>query len=211
MSTALLATSQSVQGVLLAAMQADAALSAFFPPLGTSVVSLATPDGMVEQDQTGISVWLYRVVRDEHALNRPPLRVPPGQLRPEPLPVRAHYLVTPMMRGNGGQPAPETDQHVLGAILRTFHARPLLAGAALAGALRGSDREIAVRLESPGLEELARVWDTLDQPYRASLCYEAGVVEIESTRPDLAGPPVTISEPETGLATSTPEMIGIPA
>lgn len=210
MSTALLATSQSIQGVLLAAMQADPALNAFFPPLGTGAVSLATPDGMVDQDQTGISIWLYRVARDEHALNRPPSRVPPGQLRPEPLPVRAHYLMTPMMRGNGGQPAPETDQHVLGAILQTFHARPLLSGAALAGSLRGTDREIAVRLESPGLEELARVWDTLDQPYRASLCYEAGVVDIESTRPDFSGPPAVIAEPEVGTATATPALIGIP-
>ena len=210
MSAALLATSQSIQGVLMAAMQADPVLSALFPPIGPGVVSLASPDGMVELDQTGISVWLYRVLRDEHVLNRPPRRIPPDQLRPEPLPVRAHYLMTPMVRGNGGQPSPESDQLVLGAILRTFHSGPLLSGAALAGVLQGTDRQIAVRLESPGLEELARVWDTLDQPYRASLCYEVGIVDIENVRPDTSGPPVVVSEPEIGVATATPDLLGAP-
>src|SRR5690606_41578835 len=138
MSTALLAASQSLQGVLLAALQADAVLSVLFPPLGSSVVSLATPDGMVELDQTGVSVWLYRVMRDEQLLNQPPRRLPPDRLQPVPLPMRLHYLMTPMMRGNAGEPAPESDQHVLGAILRTFHQQPILFGAALAGPLRGT-------------------------------------------------------------------------
>jgi len=200
MSAALLATSQSLQAALLSALQADAVLSALFPPLGASVVSLASPDGMVGQDQTGVSIWLYRVVRDEQTLNRPPRRLPPDRLRPPPLPMRLHYLMTPMMRGAAGEPAPETDQHVLGAILRAFHVQPLLAGADLAGVLRGTDHEIAVRLENPEIEELARVWDTLNEPYRASLCYEAGVVDIESNRPDGYGPPVMRSEPTIGRA-----------
>lgn len=200
MSTALLATSQTLQAVLLAALQADAVLSALFPPLGSSVVSLATPDGMVELDQTGVSVWLYRVMRDEQLLNQPPRRLPPDRLQAVPLPMRLHYLMTPMMRGNAGDPAPETDQHVLGAILRSFHRQPILRGAALAGSLRGTDRQIRVNLESPGLEELARVWDTLDQPYRVSLCYEVSVVEVESDRPEGHGPPVMQSEPAVGQA-----------
>jgi hypothetical protein len=211
MSTSLLATSQSIQSVLLEAMQADPALSAFFPPLGPSVISLATPDDMVDQSLTGVSVWLYRVVRDDYLLNSPPRRLPPDHLRPPPLPLRLHYLMTPMMRGNAGQPAPDTDQHLLGAILRTFHVQPLLSGASLAGSLAGTDGEIAVRLESPGLEELARVWDTLDQPYRASLCYEASVVEVESTRADYSGPPVIISEPQVGPAAIVRPSGGLPA
>ncbi|SMF02917.1 Protein of unknown function [Tistlia consotensis] len=200
MSTALLAASQSVQAVLLAALQADTALGVLFPPLGASVVSLATPDGMVALDQTGVSIWLYRVVRDEQLLNQPPRRLPPDRLQAVPLPMRLHYLVTPMMRGNAGEPAPETDQHVLGAILRTFHRQPSLSGAALAGSLRGTDQRIRVNLESPPIDELARVWDTLDQPYRASLCYEVSVVEVESDRPDAHGPPVLQSEPGLGQA-----------
>jgi hypothetical protein len=203
MSTALLAASRTLQGLLLAELQADPVLQLLFPPLGASVVSIATPDGMVAQDLTGVSVWLYRVARDEQRLNQPPLRLPPDRLRPPPLPLRLHYLMTPVMRSAAGDPAPETDQHVLGAILRTFHSRPLVSGAFLAGALAGTDREIAVRLESPGLEEIARVWDTLEQPYRTSLCYEVGLVEVESTRLDDRGPPVLESWPRVGQATPT--------
>ncbi|MBV7266252.1 DUF4255 domain-containing protein [Erythrobacter ani] len=200
MSTSILATSETLQGVLLDAMQTDPDLRALFSPLGPALVSLATPDAMVDQDQTGISVWLYRVFRDENLLNAAPRRLPPDRLRRVALPMRALYLITPMMRGNGGLPSPEADQHVLGAILRTFHSQPILTGAALAGALSGTDSEVSVRLDDPGLEELARVWDTLEEPYRASISYEVGVIEIDDARPSWVGPPVTSREPVMGSA-----------
>lgn len=201
MSSALLAASQTLQSVLLARLQADPVLRLMFPPIGASVVSLATPDGMASLNQTGVSIWLYRLVRDDQRLNQAPRRLPPDLLRPVPLPLRLHYLITPFMRGGGGDPAPETDQQVLGVILRTFHDRPLISGAALAGSLAGTDREIGVRFESTDLEEVARVWDTLDEPYRTSLCYEVGLVEVESEHPDMVGPPVLASWPMLGQAT----------
>jgi len=188
MSAALLAASQTLQSVLLARFQEDPVLRSFFPPIGASVVSLASPDGMVHLQQTGVSVWLYRLARDEQRLNQPPRRLPPDLSRHVPLPLRLHYLVTPIMGGAGGDPAPETDQQVLGLILRTFHDRPLIAGTDLAGALAGTDGELAVRLESADIEEIARIWDTLDEPYRTSLCYEVGLVEVDSARPDETGP-----------------------
>ncbi len=190
MSAALLAASQTLQAVLLARLQEDPVLNLLFTPTGTGVVSLASPDGIVQLEQTGVSIWLYRLARDDQRLNQPPRRLPPDLIRHVPLPLRLHYLITPMMRGALGDPAPETDQQILGLILRTFHDRPLLAGADLAGALAGTDREIAVRLESADLEEVARIWDTLDEPYRTSLCYEVSLVEVESARPDESGPVV---------------------
>ena len=52
--------------------------------------------------------WLYRVVRDDLTLNRPPLPVSPVQTRSAPLPLRLHYLLAPMTPHN--QPdAPETE------------------------------------------------------------------------------------------------------
>lgn len=190
MSDALVAASQTLQAVLLARLQEDPVLRLLFPLLGTGVVSLASPDGMVQLEQTGVSIWLYRIVRDEQRLNQPPRRLPPDFVRHVPLPLRLHYLITPMMRGAMGDPAPETDQQILGLILRTFHDRPLIAGTDLAGSLAGTDGEIAVRLESADLEEIARIWDTLDEPYRTSLCYEVSLVEVASARPDASGPAV---------------------
>lgn len=190
MSDALVAASQTLQAVLLARLQEDPVLRLLFPALGTGVVSLASPDGMVQLEQTGVSIWLYRIVRDEQRLNQPQRRLPPDFVRHVPLPLRLHYLITPMMRGAMGDPAPETDQQILGLILRTFHDRPLIAGAELAGSLAGTDGEIAVRLESADIEEIARIWDTLDEPYRTSLCYEVSLVEVASARPDASGPAV---------------------
>lgn len=200
MSAALLSASQTVQSVLLAQLQSDPVLRLAFPPIGASVVSLASPDGMASLDQTGVSVWLYRLTRDDQRLNQPPRRLPPDLIRPVPLPLRLHYLVTPAMRGAGGDPAPETDQQVLGTVLRAFHDQPLISGAALAGELAGTDSEIAIRLESPDIETVARIWDTLDEPYRISLCYEVSIVEVESIQPDETAPPVLLSAPLSGPA-----------
>lgn len=190
MSSALVAASQTLQAVLRARLGVDPILQSMFEPIGSSVVSLASPDGMVMLKQTGVSIWLYRLARDEQRLNQPPRRSPPDFLSHVPLPMRLHYLVTPMMRGAAGDPAPETDQQLLGLILRIFHDQPLIAGADLAGALAGTDAEIAVRFESADIEEIARIWDTLDEPYRTSLCYEVGLVEVASEKPDETGPVV---------------------
>jgi hypothetical protein len=207
MSSALVAASQTLQAVLRARLQEDPILRPLFDPIGSSVVSLASPDGMVQLQQTGVSIWLYRLARDEQRLNQPPRRLPPEFLRHVPLPMRLHYLVTPMMRGAMGDPAPETDQQVLGLILRAFHDRPLIAGADLAGALAGTDGELAVRLESADIEEIARIWDTLDEPYRTSLCYEVGLVEVESDRPDESGPLVLAAWDDVAEGTPLPAQI----
>ena len=73
-------------------------LATFFS--GATTVSLATPQEMRDLNQQGLSVWLYRVARDENRLNDPPeVRTLPGggvEVLPTPLPVRLHYLMTPL-------------------------------------------------------------------------------------------------------------------
>ena len=206
MSAAILATSETLRAILLDAMVADPVLRAAFPPLGASVVSLASPDGMVGADEAGVSLWLYQVIRDPHLLNRPPRPLPPDAVEARPLPVRLRYLVTPMMRGAGGVAAPETDQHVLGRILQALDDRPIATGSDLRDTLVGTDRTLIARMETPGLEEIARIWDTLDEAFRPSICYEVGPVDIVARLGDARGPLVRRSEPDTRVATPAPAV-----
>jgi len=198
MITALRATSETLRQVLLATLQSDPNLSLLFPP---ATVSLLTPDEMTSNGQTGVSLWLYRIVRDENRLNAPPQRVGFDRLRPPPLPLRLHYLVTPIISGDVGVPVPETEQHIMGAVLQTFYENPLVFGSLLSGDFAGTAVEIAVRLESLPLEEITRIWDSLERSYQLCVSYEVSVVEIDSSRPDSAGPPVVIALPEFGIAT----------
>ncbi|MGE5060534.1 MAG: hypothetical protein ACM3N3_14945, partial [Betaproteobacteria bacterium] len=63
MYTALRASSRTVAKFLEARFQADPLLSGFFG--GGMVVSLATPQEMNEKPAEGLSVWLYRTIRDD--------------------------------------------------------------------------------------------------------------------------------------------------
>ena len=155
MNTGIRAASETMRSVLTDKLRADPGLGMLFSGVGASEVSLLNPDEMNNAGITGLSVWLYRVVRDEQLLNQPPMRVAPDALRPTPLPVRLHYLMAPLIGGDGGVVPIETRHHLLGAVLQCFHDSPLISGAALSGDLAGTSVELAVRLESPPMDEIA--------------------------------------------------------
>ena len=83
---------------------------------GSLDVTLQTPQEMTSSQASseGLSLWLYRVARDEHRLNDPPIvrRQPDGSMEalPPPLPLRLHYLMTPLAK------QPETEQLILGCV-----------------------------------------------------------------------------------------------
>jgi len=200
MFTHIRAASLTLRSVLERSFIADPDLAQLFDPmLGTAVVSLATPDGMEAAGETGVSMWLYRLVRDEQTLNRPPQRVAPNLVRRRALPLRVHYLMTPIITGNANVPAPEAEQLVIGRILQTFHDEPLIAGAQLAGSYRGTEVELAVRLETLGLDETSRIWEGLERSYQLSISYEVSIVVIGSALEPDSGPPVTIALPNYAL------------
>jgi hypothetical protein len=199
MYTALRASSRTVAKFIEARFQADPLLSGFFG--GGMVVSLATPQEMNEKPAEGLSVWLYRIIRDDQRLNDPPVRISPTELRPPPLPVRLHYLMTPVTNEQTGDP--ETEQLILGKVLQLFHSHPVLAGADLQAEFAGTQVELRVRLEPLMLEEITRVWEALDGSYQLSVSYEVSVVNIMPELEPEPVSPVTISMPEYGLIVSS--------
>lgn len=199
MYTALRAASRTLAKFLETKFQADPLLSGFFG--GGMVVSLATPQEMTEKPAEGLSVWLYRIIRDDQRLNDPPVRISPTELRPPPLPVRLHYLMTPVTNEQTGDP--ETEQLILGKVLQLFHSHPVLAGADLQAEFAGTEVELRVRLEPLMLEEITRVWEALDGSYQLSISYEVSVVNILPELEPEHVSPVTISMPEHGLIVSS--------
>jgi len=203
MKTWIRATSVTLRELLREAFEADAELDAFFAPVqgGTMLVTLDTPEEMVELSREGVSLWLYRLQRDGETLNQPPRRVGPGELRQPPLPLRLHYLVTPIVNRETRPQAPELEQHIVGLALQVLHDVGSLRGALLRDDLAGQSFDIFVRLEPLSLEEITRVWDALDVPYRLSVSYEVSVVPIFSGRAHEAAVPVDSVHPEYGVAT----------
>lgn len=146
------------------------------PQLTGVGVHLYSPKVVREKELGGISLWLYRVNREGDTLNRPPERIAPNRMRPQPMPLTLHFLVTPM-RGE-----PKDDQAILGKVVQVLndHAMVLIPDAT----------EVHVVLDGLTLEELARVWDVLKEPYQLSICYVVQVVAIDSDRDVSIRPPV---------------------
>ena len=149
-------------------------------------VWLETPKEMRNNDNTGISLWLYRITRNEHLLNQPRERVSAGQVARRPIPVNLHYLITPIMA------EPRDEQLLLGRILQLFNDHPALRGADLTGGLSGE--VFRITLETLSVEDLTRIWGALQEPYQTSLTYPVQVVEIESGEEALATSPVLVGE-----------------
>ena len=180
MYTSIIATSESLREVLRASFRADvgpSGLASLFSG-GVMDVSFATPREMQGQQQ-GLSMWLYRVVRDDTRLNDPPVQRPrPGggvELVPPPLPLRLHYLMTPLVDGG-----PDTEQRILGRVLQQFHMQPELSGADLRGDLTGSHARIHTRLEALSLDETSRVWEALGGTFQLCVSYEVTVANIDN-------------------------------
>jgi len=204
MYTAIAGTSLTLAQYIRQSLEADFNLKSLFNPLngGTMVVSLSTPEEMTENAVEGLSVWLYRVVRDDERLNDPPTRLGRGQTRKTPLPLRLHYLVTPTVATTTPTGA-ETEQTILGKVLQVLYDHPLLSGADLQGDLSGTLVQLTARLESMSLEDITKVWYALERSYELSVSYEVTVVYIDSELMESVTPvKVLLTEPGVIVSTS---------
>jgi hypothetical protein len=196
--TALRATSKTLAEYLR--QQLKVALPSLFDAGsgGTMVVSLNTPQEMTDNQIEGLSLWLYRVIRDEERLNAPPERISNNQLKDPPLPLRLHYLISPIVNSRTVT-SPETEQAILGKVLQAFHDYSTFAGVDLQDDFSGTTLELRVRLEPLSLEETTRIYDALEGPYRLSVSYEVSVVYIYSTIEPENISPVQVVMPEYGV------------
>lgn len=130
-----------------------------------------------------MSLWLYQVMPNEFLRNAPAVRAradgdDTAAFFP-PLALNLLYLLTPSTGDDLG------DQLVLGRALQIFHDQSILTMASTQDA--GSADELHVSLAPRTIEELAKVWEAMQQPYRLSVCYEVRVARIASLRRQPAG------------------------
>jgi hypothetical protein len=152
---------------------------------------------MRQDSETGISLWLYRVTRNEHLLNHPPPRPAPNQVARHPIPIDLHYLITPLLND------PLDEQEMLGLVLQSFNDHPILRGPDLQGDLQGSDEELRISLETLSLEDHSRIWSALQEPFQASLTYLVQVVCIDSLLEPRQVAPVLTRESTTSQILSS--------
>src|SRR3954452_23822148 len=95
--------------------------------------------------------------------NRPPLADETGAYVPAPLALTLQYMITYVS-------STATDvQEWLTAVLRVLSSRPRLGPAELDPELHGVVDELIVRLRTPTIEELNRLWTALNLGMRLAL------------------------------------------
>jgi len=122
-----------------------------------------------------VSLWLYSVAPNEHLRNAPDVRIRKGAseaLQLPPLSLNLHYLLTPVL-------ANDDEAHILlGRAMQVLHDSPVIP---FLGARSGPE-ELHVSLEQHAIQELAEVWEALQEPYQLSVCYQVRAVRIPSGR-----------------------------
>lgn len=206
MFTALHSSSLVLSAYLRSQLEALPAPGLGFGGGGARVVSINSPQEMREDmQQEGLSVWLYRIERDDQRLNLPDERISGTLLRKPPLPLRLHYLLTPVTFGGATGGAPGVEQRVLGRAMQALHTRSILHGMDLANSdFEGTDTELHIRLETLALDELSRVWEALEGSFQLAVSYEVSVVNIDVAAEPAQVTPVAIVLPEVALRVGEP-------
>lgn len=173
----------SLVSLLYSELHADPQISGLID--SSDRISLESPADLENNNSVRLSMYLYRILESPYMKNRFPLEGTGGKLRKPPLTLDLYYLLTPMVG------TPREQQIVLGKTMQTLYDRAILGGADLSGSLGASGDEVRLVLNPVSLEELTRVWQALEIPYRLSVCYIARVMIVDSEQQQFVQPIVS--------------------
>lgn len=186
-SDVLVAVSQTLQNRL------TAGLSTLGPPVPVAELhDLASPPASTPPRAT---LFLYDVVEEPTSRNRPKSTELVGgtlHVRRPPMALCLHYMVTPW----GGDRI--TEQRILGRVLQVMYDDAVIDGPELQGVLAGTTAQLRVCLASMRVDDRARVWFAIGQPYHLSVNYEVRVVDVDPLTTTQAGP-VVVREVRAGV------------
>jgi hypothetical protein len=144
------------------------------------IVELSDLQGNIATTPARLTMFLFEAGEDPSARNRPRLREFSGgntALTNPPMAIVLRYLVTAW----GGDRI--TEHRLLGRTMQVMYDGALISGPDLQGtSLRGSNETLKVTLSPLSLENLTRVFWSVQRPYRLSLSYEIRVVNLDSER-----------------------------
>ena len=141
--------------------------------------------GPIQTDPPLMTVFLYEVIEDPTARNRPRTRgdVPPDvALRRPPMALILRYLITPWSNDR------VTDQRMLGRAMQALYDSAILSGPRLQGALAGTTEALKISMNQLNLEERTRIWHAVQKAYHVSLSYDVRVANLDSLVEELVRP-----------------------
>lgn len=152
------------------------------PECEFALVSSGELAGAIE-DATRITLYLYRITVNEYTRQQRPGTLPPS--RQPPLGLDLHYLLTAWAS------TPQAEQLPLAWAMRQLYLHPVLDASSLSPEANwGPDEVLQMIPAELSNEDMMRIWDALDPPYRLSVSYIARMVRIDPDEFDTTGPVV---------------------
>lgn len=170
----------SLVSLLFSELNADSQISGLID--SEDRISLESPADLESNNSVRLSMYLYRILENSCMKNRFPVEGTGAKQRKPPLTLDLYFLLTPLVG------TPREQQIVLGKAMQILYDRAILEGADLGGSLGASGEEIRLVLNPVSLEELTRVWQALEIPYRLSVCYTARVIIVDSGQQQFVQP-----------------------
>ena len=184
------AVSKALRQILWDAFNADGVIR---PIVGSeAAIVFSNPTETARDSSNRLSLWLYQITENEHVKNQPMLRAaaqPPPPLPPSgraprqaaqypPMALNLYFLATPFAQSD------EADHLLLGKTMQVLYDNAIIVLQDTANNVFEELRVIFCRLS---LEELTRIWESLREPYRLSVCYLIRVTRIDSRRTPESG------------------------
>ena len=190
----LAAVSAGLRRILWTSFRADPVTMPF---VGTEeAIVFLNPTQTARDSGNRVSCWLYLIAENEFTKNQPPLRVADDQEQFPPLSLDLYYLLTPF------GPSAEADLLILGRAMQALYdnARTTVVDAAAKVA-----ENLSINLFRRSLDELSRVWEALQEPYRLSVCYQVRITRVDSTQSKSVAPVLEL----TGDYGTTLDLAGL--
>ena len=147
------------------------------------------PPGDALPSGLGVNLYLFRIMESPFSRNMdwPGDRGTPPSNSPT-LGLELSYLLTPYAPAPDPSASNGDDAHtMLGAAMLALHERAILnnvhipgfdADAALSLSVLNSFEQVKITLATTSLEELSKIWATINQPYRLSVAYHVSLVQL---------------------------------
>jgi Pvc16 N-terminal domain len=145
---------------------------------GTGIVTLDSPATLPtggDSDAGKLNLFLYHVLENPHAKNREWLSPSSATQEYPPLALNLYYLLTPYAKDA------ISAHSALSHAMAQLHDNSIVPGSQLFGSLSVAVEQLAIVLCPVTLEELTRIWNALQSPYRLSVCYEARIALLRSS------------------------------